>query len=505
MRYDKNEGTPFLNEENLNDDSIERPARKMLSETESLCPTCLKKIPAHRMTDGRDIYLEKCCDDHGKFDTVLWRGHPSYETWSRPKLPVQPPVCYANISKGCPFDCGLCEDHRQISCTVLLEVTERCNLSCRYCFAEAGKVSAPDPSLDIVQFWFDRVKTAAPACNIQLSGGEPTVRNDLPQIIEMGRHSGFSFIQLNTNGLRLAREKGYAKELKAAGLASVFLQFDGVTNDVYRQLRGADLAAEKMGAISQCGEAGLGVVLVPMIVPGINDHQLGDILEVGIQASPTVRGIHFQPVSYFGRRPISPKNADRITLPEILAGLETQSCGKVRADDFSPPGCENALCSFHGRFFITKAGGLKPIVTLPLADAGSPPESADVGARRTISSVARQWGPVRENGVSNADSMGQARPSQLRLAGETASCCGSTHNVSFRDGSASIDIDSFLEMARRKSLSISAMAFQDVWNLDLERLRDCCIHVMSPDGRLIPFCAYNLTDSEHHPLYRTRL
>jgi uncharacterized radical SAM superfamily Fe-S cluster-containing enzyme len=260
-------------------------------------------------------------------------------------------------TKGCPFDCGLCGAHRQISCTVLLEVTGRCNLSCLYCFAAAGNVSAPDPSLDIVQFWFDRVKTAAPACNIQLSGGEPTVRDDLPQIIEMGRQSGFSFIQLNTNGLRLAREKGYAEKLKAAGLASVFLQFDGVTDDVYRRLRGADLAAEKMDAISRCGEAGLGVVLVPMIVPGINDDQLGDILEVGIQASPTVRGIHFQPVSYFGRRPVPPKNSDRITLPEILAGLETQSGGKVRSDDFSPPGCENALCSFHGRFFISEAGG----------------------------------------------------------------------------------------------------------------------------------------------------
>ncbi len=241
--------------------------------------------------------------------------------------------------------------------------------------------------------------------------------------------------------------------------------------------------------------------MVPMIVPGINDDQLGDILEVGIQASPTVRGIHFQPVSYFGRRPVLPKNSDRITLPEILAGLETQSGGKVRADDFSPPGCENALCSFHGRFFISEAGGLKPIVALPVADAGNPPESADVGATRTISSVARQWGPVRKNGISDADVLGQDQPSRLQQAGETSSCCGSTGNVS--DGSVSLNIDSFLEMARSKSISISAMAFQDVWNLDLERLRDCCIHVMSPDGRLVPFCAYNLTGSEHHPVYRT--
>ena len=158
---------------------------------------------------------------------------------------------------------------------------------------------------------------------------------------------------------------------------------------------------------------------------------------------------------------------------------------------------------FMADFSYRKRGGLKPIVALPIADAGCPPESADVGARRTISSVARQWGPVHANGILDADVLGQDQPSRFHQAGETSSCCGSTRNVSFRDGSESIDIDSFLEMASRKSFSISAMAFQDVWNLDLERLRDCCIHVMSPDGRLIPFCAYNLTGSEHHPVYRT--
>ncbi len=191
--------------------------RRVLSRTESLCPSCLKKIPAFRVTDGRDVYLEKRCDVHGIFDTVIWRGNPAFETWSRPKLPVRPPVCYADIAKGCPFDCGLCEAHRQITCTALLEVTGRCNLACPYCFAAAGNAPKPDPALDVIRFWFDRVKHAAPACNIQLSGGEPTVRDDLPQIIEMGRRRGFAFIQLNTNGLRLAREKGYAQRLKGRG------------------------------------------------------------------------------------------------------------------------------------------------------------------------------------------------------------------------------------------------------------------------------------------------
>jgi uncharacterized radical SAM superfamily Fe-S cluster-containing enzyme len=472
-------------------------ARRVLSRTESLCPACLKKIPAFRVTDGQDVYLEKRCVEHGLFDTVIWRGNPGFETWARPKLPVRPPVCYADIAKGCPFDCGLCEAHRQITCTALLEVTGRCNLACPYCFAAAGNLAEPDPSLEIIQFWFDRVRQAAPACNIQLSGGEPTVRNDLPKIIEMGRSRGFAFIQLNTNGLRLAQEKDYAQRLKDSGLSSVFLQFDGVSDDVYLSLRGRNLLAEKQQAIARCGDAGLGVVLVPMVVPRVNDRELGAILDFGIQASPVVRGIHIQPVSYFGRRPVLPQNRDRITLPEILTALETQSRGRVHASDFHPPGCENALCSFNGRFFITESGGLKPVVTFPTASLGSPPEAADVGARRAVAAVARQWGAgVRGQRAEDGKRKDPAPDQQQE---KSSACCW---NGSKTPGP--MDLDSFLEYARSRSFSISAMAFQDVWNLDLERLRDCCIHVVSKDGRLIPFCAYNLTDSNNQPLYRGR-
>jgi len=495
----KNEGFSFLSAQVLKDGNGVS-VRRVLSRTESLCPACLKRIPAFRVTDGRDVYLEKRCDVHGIFDTVIWRGNPAFETWTRPKLPVRPPVCYADIAKGCPFDCGLCEAHRQITCTALMEVTGRCNLACPYCFAAAGSAPKPDPALDVIRFWFDRVKHAAPGCNIQISGGEPTVRDDLPQIIEIGRRKGFAFIQLNTNGLRLAREKSYAQRLKDAGLSSVFLQFDGISDEVYLRLRGRGLLTEKHLAIARCGDAGLGVVLVPMVVPGVNVEELGAILDYGIQASPVVRGIHMQPVSYFGRRPVLPQNCDRITLPEILAALETQSRGKVRARDFHPPGCENALCSFHGRFFTTEGGGLKPLVTLPIASTCSPPEAADVGARRAVSAVVRQWGAGPELGGRDPNA---SAPDQQGNKGN--SCCSSGNDIPGPDASGPMDLDSFLEVTRNRSFSISAMAFQDAWNLDLECLRDCCIHVVAEDGRLIPFCAYNLTDSGNQPLYRCRL
>lgn len=156
--------------------------------------------------------------------------------------------------------------------------------------------------------------------NIQLSGGEPTVRDDLPDIIRLGREKGFTYFQLNTNGLRLAREPGYAQKLKQAGLNCVFLQFDGVTNGPYQALRGAPLLEEKKRAIQSCAAARLGVVLVPVVAPGINLDQLGAILDFALEWLPVVRGVHFQPITYFGRFPGQPHTP--LTLPAF--------CGRSR-------------------------------------------------------------------------------------------------------------------------------------------------------------------------------
>ncbi len=310
-------------------------------------------------------------------------------------------------------------------------------------------------------------------CHIQLSGGEPSVRDDLPAIITLGRRLGFDFIQLNTNGLRLAREADYARNLKEAGLASVFLQFDGMSPQSHRTLRGLSLGKEKQMAIERCGQAGLGVVLVPTVVPGVNDQELGAILQFALEQSPTVRGLHLQPVSYFGRYPAVPEDALRITIPEIVTALEVQSADRIRTADFKPSGCEHALCSFHGNFLVLPGKRLEPLGGAAAEDCCGQPQPIEGGARRTIDAVSRQWGPSP--------------------AGDPG----------FPENEVP-DLTAFLDRVRRHSFSISGMAFQDVWNLDLERLQGCCIHTLAPGGRLIPFCAYNLTDSGGIPLYRGR-
>ncbi|MBU2551885.1 MAG: radical SAM protein [Proteobacteria bacterium] len=441
--------------------------------TESLCPVCLERVPARREEDGGRVYLVKTCPDHGPCRTLIWEGPPAFGSWKRPKIPTTPPVIHRPVERGCPFDCGLCPDHRQRSCTIILEVTGRCNLGCAFCYADSGGKTDGDPGLETIRSWYRSAAEAGLDFNIQLSGGEPTLRNDLPGIVGLGREQGFSFIQINTNGIRLAQDDGFVGELKSAGLDSVFLQFDTLDPETCRRMRGRDLVDVKRAAIEACGRHGLGVVLVPTLVPGINTDQVGELVEAALECSPVVRAIHFQPVSYFGRFPNPPADTNRLTLPGLMRAIEAQSGGRFKTGDFKPPGCENALCSFHANYLVLDGGEVR-LLGGGASCCSAEPLPAEEGAARTVARVARQW--------SAPD------PKALPMAPAAT------------DGPMSLD--DFLARARRNTFSVSAMAFQDVWNLDLERLKDCCIHIMTPEGRLAPFCAYNLTGADGRRLYR---
>lgn len=455
--------------------------RREINQTVSVCPVCLKRLPATIAACGDEVYMEKSCREHGWFRTLIWKGTPKYEDWQSPKLPSPPINPLVQEKQGCPYDCGLCPQHRQHSCCVLLEVTNRCNLQCPVCFARAGEEnSIREPSLAEIEKWYDTMLACGGPFNIQLSGGEPSVRDDLEDIIRLGRAKGFTFFQLNTNGLRLAAERDYAKRLKEAGLSCVFLQFDGMKESTYEQLRGKMLLNEKQQAISNCQAAGLGVVLVPVIAKGVNEDEVGSILQFAWKQLPAVRGVHFQPLSFFGRYEAG-QEAERYTLPQLLQAIEEQTGGRMKTADFKPAGAENAYCSFSGNFVRLEDGTIRPWQESAGCGCGAPTEEipqAAKAAKRAQDFVAKRWAA----GVECDE--------------ETAACCGDTSSL-----------DRFLERLDQHSLAVSAMVFMDAWNLDLERLKDCYIHVVEgqKDIRLIPFCAYNLTSITGESLYREQV
>ena len=464
---------------------FQQSAGKILNRTESVCPVCLQRIPASRVQYDDDVYLEKICEEHGAFRAVIWRGdNPSYETWASQAPSVAAPFAQGGTSGlGCPFDCGLCPEHRQQTCCVLLEVTGRCNLRCPVCFAQSGEEALQDPTMREIENWYEKLMATGGPFNIQLSGGEPTVRDDLPEIVAMGRQKGFPYIQLNTNGLRLAEDPDYCRRLKDGGLSCVFLQFDGTDDGITRKLRGRELGDWKRRTLDVCGELELGVILAVTVVPGVNDENIGEIVNFAIERMPVVRGVHFQPISYFGRYPKSPADADRITLPEVMRAIERQTNGLIPVASLHPRKAENPFCSFQGNYVRGTDGKLKSWASAS-SGACCGAAAAD-GTKRAREFVARKWT------MPEQDAVGSTHPGC-----ESESCAGMIDTGS---------LDAFLERMERYSFSISGMPFQDVWTLDLDRLRQCFVHVVSPTGRIIPFCAYNLTSCDGQSLYRSSI
>lgn len=443
----------------------------ILSRTRSVCPVCLRSIGADRVMAEGDVYLEKECPEHGVFKTVIWRGAPDFCEWNRENELELPKTALTPAGKGCPYDCGVCPEHKQQTCCVLLEVTSRCDQRCPVCFADAGGEHS-EPGLEEIKEWLKFLMETGEErpFNIQLSGGEPTMRDDLPDIIRAARQMGFPYVQLNTNGKRLSYDERYLDSLIEAGLSAVFLQFDGTRDGIYERLRGAKLFDTKKKAIENCARHGVGVVLVPTLVPGVNTDNIGEIVRFAIDNLPAVRGVHFQPVSYFGRFPAPPEDRDRITLPEVAREIERQTGGSIKAKDLKPLKSGCALCAFKGSFMLTEKGDIASISDGEGCCCGKDKPSV-VKARDYL---LKKW-VLKQNGP----------PLQ-----EDKSVSG---------------LDKLLYRIRNYGFSITCMAFQDAWNLDLERLQRCSVHVF--DGqkrRLVPFCAYNLTSSAGRALYRER-
>ena len=277
----------------------------VLRRTRSVCPVCLRPVPAERVRVGREVFLRKACEAHGSFSIVIWRGRLSFADW------LGRAEGEAHDQLRCPEACGLCPDHLSGTCCVLLEVTGRCNLRCRFCFANGGE--GADPSLAKLASSL-RALAVPGRTLVQLSGGEPTMRDDLPEVVAAAREAGCKHVQLNTNGIRLAAEPSYVESLAKAGLSFVFMQFDSTDDAVYESLRGRPLLAAKREAIENCAAVNIGVTLVPTLIPGLNTGGIGDILRFAVSRSPAVRGVHFQPVSYFGRVPAAPSDDTRLTL-----------------------------------------------------------------------------------------------------------------------------------------------------------------------------------------------
>lgn len=333
---------------------------KIVRKTRSVCPVCLDTIDANIVEhDDGFLYMEKNCEKHGDFSCLVWEDSAeAYLEWiGTGELPEEEGdnMISKPCEKGCPHDCGPCDAHAKQMTSIALMTSNVCNINCPVCFTKLPEHERYMPSTEeLCKQIDDLAKTLVGEYPLELCGGEPTVRDDLDKIIAHANSRGFHHIQLNSNGIRLA-EDGYAEYMKSIGVSVVYLGFEGTDPNTYVKKYGRNLLPTKLKAIENCYNAGLPVVFATIVLPDLNGDDLWSIVELAKKYSPVVRGINFQPISYFGTY----NPGERVTIPRVIRSLA--KTGEIKAEDFGPVRCQHAVCSFQAAYLIGKDGKLKPV------------------------------------------------------------------------------------------------------------------------------------------------
>ncbi|MCH6471209.1 radical SAM protein [Sinomonas terrae] len=465
--------------------SIQRTTRDevFVEYTKSICPVCKVVLDAEVNIRGSKVYLRKRCREHGEFEALVYSDADAYLASAKYNKPGTLPLAtQTEVAEGCPSDCGLCPAHKQHACLGIIEVNTNCNLDCPICFADSGH--QPDGysiTLEQCATMLDAfVEAEGEPEVVMLSGGEPTIHRDILAFIDLAQERPIRTVTLNTNGIRLATDKAFVSALgernRTPGkTVSVYLQFDGFDESTHLDLRGKNLLERKRRALDNCAEAGLPVTLVAAVERGLNEHEVGDIVRFGID-HPAVRSVAFQPVTHSGRhREFDPLN--RLTNPDVIRMLTEQCPEWFTTADFFPVPCCFPTCRSITYLLVEKTEEGTTVVPIPrLIDLD---EYMDYVTNRVLpdpdvrTALEALWSASASMGSDTTSRSLQATAAEL----ECASC--------------GIDLPAAAQDLGETAFMIVVQDFQDPYTLNVKQLMKCCVEEITPDGRLIPFCAYN--------------
>jgi hypothetical protein len=480
----------------------------------SICSTCYRKLEGKIVFQDDNVYLLKRCPDHGS-ERILIADDIDYYRRCREvfiKPPEMPLVYNTPVKWGCPYDCGLCTDHEQHSCLTLVEICDYCNLRCPVCYAESGPERQQFRTLDQIEKMLDAVvRNEGHPDVVQLSGGEPTVHPQFFEIVELARARPIKHLMVNTNGVRIAQEEDFVKRLaEIKEDFEVYLQFDSFEREALMQLRGADLRRVREDALEKLNRYNISTNLVVTLKKGLNDHEIGKIIDYALQ-QPCVRGVTLQPIQDAGRLEAwTPKDTgvaepggpflasfarsgafdtlpkksrnfnpttDRLTLTEVRRKILEQT-SVFRPEDVIPVPCHPD--SLAMAYALKLGGKITPLTSM------IPPEILINGASNTI--LYEQEAAVRDN-LFRLFSTNHSPRSGAGSLRELLCCLPRIFvpdNITYEN-----------------IFRVIIMQFLDAHSFDVRSVKKTCVHIVHPDGRLIPFDTYNLFYRDN--LEQTRL
>jgi 7,8-dihydro-6-hydroxymethylpterin dimethyltransferase len=435
--------------------------------TLSLCSQCLRRVDAKIVFEDDNVYMLKRCPEHGPEKALIATDATYYRnTRNYVKRSEMPQRFNTSTHYGCPYDCGLCPDHEQHSCLTIVEVTDRCNLSCPVCYAESSPHHGRHRSLEEIEEMFDIVvRNEGHPDVVQISGGEPTVHPQFFEILDIAKRKPIRHLMLNTNGVRIAKDREFVRRLATyMPDFEVYLQFDSFKKEALETLRGADLRDVRRRALEHLNEFNLSTTLVATLQKGLNDDEIGAVIDYALQ-QPCVRGVTFQPTQVAGRVEHFDPAKHRITLTEVRREILRQSPVFTEADLIPVPCNPDALAMAYA----LKIDGQ----VFPLTRYLNPQDILD-NSRNTI--------------VYEQDERLQQHMVQLFSTGNSVECASEKLH-SILCCLPQIDAP---QLRYDNLFRIVIMRFIDAYDFDVRAIKKSCVHIVSKEGKIIPFETMNL-------------
>jgi len=506
---------------------LERSAAKRmesLSEfpcpTQSLCPECGKVLDAVLFTENNQVWMDKSCPSHGRYtelicsdvDFFVKRRRTHYE------FPTGVETTESPASDHCPENCGLCSEHLNTPCQVNIDLTNRCNMNCPICFANAnasGRVF--EYTLDQLETVLDKTMSMKPnpPFSLMYAGGEPTIHPHFCKAVQMAKDKGAMEVLVASNGLRFAKSEEFARECAQSGLNNVYLQFDGMTDDIYEQSRGRPMISTKMQALENLRQAGIKVTLVPTIVKGLNDHQVGEIFRLAVDNTDVISAVSFQPVSLTGRIDASKRREMRTTMADMARDLQEQDGAVDMHRDWYPYSIINPISRLvealtgepKAHFNCHPHCGVATYLLVDRETKKATPFTRFLDVEGAMAAIEKEALAIENRPLRKK----LTRVQILRTLKKHFRPDQAPDGLSFddliefvntfikeRDESERLEFHRLGD--RFDALLLTAMHFQDNYNFELDRVQHCVIHYAAPDGRFYPFCTWN-----SGPCHRERL
>jgi len=437
-----------------------------LGQTTSLCETCLALVPAKIVSEGAEVFYLKRCREHGVQKTLVsddlayWKAQ---RDWLKPG--DRPLAAQTRTDHGCPYDCGLCPDHEQHSCLAILEINEACNLSCPVCFADSSvKREGHRPLAEVERMLDVLVASEGEPDLVQISGGEPTLHPQFFEILAAARARPIRHLMINTNGLRIAREAGFAEKLAAfMPRFEVYLQFDSLKREALMDLRGADLVKVREQALEALERNNISTTLVVTLKKGVNDDEIADIVRHALTWR-CVRGVTFQPIQDAGRNDGFDARKHRMVLTQVRRRVA--EAGVFALEDLIPLPCNpDQICIGYGLRQDDQVAPVTAMLPRELFVAAAP------------NTVTFEGYPELQRRVFDLLSLSTA---QADTSDKLASllCCLP-------------QVAAPQNLAYEHTFRVVISQFLDRFNFDLGTVKRSCVHFVEPDGRIIPFDTYN--------------